>query len=133
MLVDSEKMNQIIVKQAQNKKNPTDIFLICLHFAEELATIKRDFGEKLDQQLKYIIMKFVDISEEPQGSPLRRGHLDHKLKITRFPSRQRRNIICVQYYEELNRHCTELFKEVKVRVSSSPYICCLNRYGSKIR
>ena len=30
MIVDSDKMNQIIVKQARNKNNPSDVFLIYL-------------------------------------------------------------------------------------------------------
>ena len=32
MIIDSDKMDQIIVKQARNKKNPSDVFLISLHF-----------------------------------------------------------------------------------------------------
>jgi hypothetical protein len=35
LIVDTDKMNQIIVK-----KDPIDVFLISLHFAEELATVK---------------------------------------------------------------------------------------------
>ena len=38
-----------------------------------------------------------------------------------YPPRQRRNLLLVPEYEELKRHCTEIFKEGKVRVSSSPY------------
>ena len=45
LIVDTDKMKQIIVKQARNKKDPVDVFLISLHFAEELATVKSDFGE----------------------------------------------------------------------------------------
>ena len=45
MIVDSEKMYQIIVKQARNKKNPNDVFLISLHFAE-------DFGHPIRVILK---------------------------------------------------------------------------------
>ena len=45
MIVDYDKMDQIIVKQARNKKNPSDAFLISLHFAEYFTTIKSDFGE----------------------------------------------------------------------------------------
>jgi len=39
LIVDNEKMNQIIAKQARNKKDPVDVFLISLHFAEELAMV----------------------------------------------------------------------------------------------
>ena len=46
MIVDSDKMEQIIVKQARrNKKNPSDVFLMSLHFAEDSASVKIEFGE----------------------------------------------------------------------------------------
>jgi hypothetical protein len=121
MFVDSDKMDQIIVKQARNKKNPCDVFLISLHFAEDLATVKSDFGEQFDQQLKQLITEFADITEEPQGLPPHRGHLDHKVTLTGYPPRQRRNRLSVPEYEELKRQCTELLKEGKVRISKSPY------------
>ena len=54
-IVDTDKMNQIIAKHARNKKDPVDVFLISLHFAEEFATVKSDFGEQFDQQLKHLI------------------------------------------------------------------------------
>ncbi len=40
MLVDSNKMHQIFVKQARNKKNLADVFIISVHFAEELTNVK---------------------------------------------------------------------------------------------
>ncbi len=45
LIVDTDKMNQIIAKLARNKKDPLDVFLISLHFVEELAIVKSDFGE----------------------------------------------------------------------------------------
>jgi hypothetical protein len=48
MFLDSYKMNQIIVEHAKNKKNHSDVFLISLHFAEDLASVKSDFGEQFD-------------------------------------------------------------------------------------
>jgi hypothetical protein len=63
-------MNKIIVKHARNnKKNPSDVFLISLHFAEDLACVMHDFGEQFDQQLKQLITEFADVTEEPQGLP----------------------------------------------------------------
>ncbi len=62
-----------------------DVVLISLHFAEELAVVKSDFGEKFDQQLKHLITEFADVTEEPQGLPPHRGHLDHKVKLTSYP------------------------------------------------
>ena len=40
MIVGSDKMDQMIVKHAKNKKNPSDAVLISLHFAEDLASVK---------------------------------------------------------------------------------------------
>ena len=85
MIVDSDKLYQIIVKQARNKKNPSDIFLISLHFAEDVASVKNDFGEHFDQQLKQLITKLTVVTEEPQGLSPHRGHLDHKMKLTDYP------------------------------------------------
>ena len=48
MIVDSHKMDQIMAKQARNKKNPSDVFLISLHFAEDFASVKSDFGDQFD-------------------------------------------------------------------------------------
>jgi hypothetical protein len=68
-IVGTDKTSQIIVKQDRNKKNPTDAFLISLHFAEEIASVRSDFVEKFDQQLKHLITEFTDITEESQGLP----------------------------------------------------------------
>jgi hypothetical protein len=65
MIVDSDKMEQIMFKPARNKKHPCDIFLISLYFAGNLASVKRYFGEKFDQQLKQLITEFADVTEEP--------------------------------------------------------------------
>ncbi len=66
MIVDSDKLDQIIVKQVRNKNNPSDVLLISLYFAEDLATIKRDFGEHFDKQFKQLVTEFAGVSEEPQ-------------------------------------------------------------------
>jgi hypothetical protein len=105
-IVDSDKMNQIIVKQARNKKDPSDVFLISLHFVEDLASVKSDFGDQFDQQLKQLITEFADVTEEPQGLPPHRGHVNHQVKLTGYPPRQRRNILSVPNYEEVKRQCT---------------------------
>jgi hypothetical protein len=80
-------MNKIIAKQARNKKDPVDVFLISLYFAEKLATVKSDFGEQSNQQLKHLITEFADLTEEPQGLPPHWGHLDHMVKLTGYPLR----------------------------------------------
>jgi len=98
-----------------------DVFLISLYFGEELTNIKRDFGEQLEHQLKHRITEFLDVTEEPQGLPPHRGHLDHKVKLTSYLPRRRRNRLSMPEYEELKRQCTEHIKEGKVRVSNNPY------------
>ncbi len=75
------------------------VFLISLYFDEELAIVKSDFGEQLDQQLRHLVMEFADITEESQGLPPHRRHLDHKVKWTGHPPRQRRNILSIPEYE----------------------------------
>ena len=77
LIVGIDKMSQIIAKQARNKKDLVDAFLISLLFAEELVTVKSDFGEQFDQQLTHRITEFADIPEETQGLPPHRHHLDH--------------------------------------------------------
>jgi hypothetical protein len=121
MIVDSDKSDQIIVKHARNKKNLSYVFLISLHFAKDLAAIKSDFKEQFDKQLKRLVTEFADVTEEPQGLPSHQGHLDHKVKLIGYPPRQRRNILSLTEYDELNRQCTEFFKEGEIRVSSSEY------------
>jgi hypothetical protein len=80
-------MNQIAVVQARNKKYPVDVSIISLHFAKKLATVKREFGEQLDQKLKHLITEFADVTEEPQGLPPHRRHLDHKMILIGYPPR----------------------------------------------
>jgi len=82
-------MDKTIVKQTRNKKNPSDIFLISLRFDENLASVNNDFGDQFHQQLKQLITEFADVTEEPQGLPPHRGHLDHKVKLTAYPPRKR--------------------------------------------
>jgi len=43
---------------------------VSLHFAEELESIKTNFGPELDTQLKGLITEFADFTHEPQGLPL---------------------------------------------------------------
>ena len=66
MIADSDKVDQIIVKQARNKKNPSDVFFISLNFAEDMASDKSDFGDQFDQQLKQRIIEFADVTEGPK-------------------------------------------------------------------
>jgi hypothetical protein len=57
MIVDSDKMDQIIGKEARNKKNPTDVFLIFFHFATDLATIESEFKEHFDRKERNPLQK----------------------------------------------------------------------------
>ena len=105
-LLDSDTTNQIIIKYARSNRNSTDVFLISLHFVEEPAAIKSDFGEQFNQQPKHNITEFADFNKEPQGLPPHRGHLNHHVKITGYSPRKRRNILSVPQHEELKRPCT---------------------------
>ena len=89
MIVDSDKMDQIIIKHARINNNPIDVFFISLHFAEDLVTIKSEFGEQFDSKIKQLITEFVDATEEPQRLPLHQGDLDYKVKLTGYQPRQR--------------------------------------------
>jgi hypothetical protein len=102
LIADTKKMSLIIPRLARNKKDRMDIFLISLHFAEELATVKSTFGEQLHQQLKHLITEFADIAKEPQGLPPHRGHLDYKVKLTSYPPQDRRNRLSVVSMKSLN-------------------------------
>ncbi len=86
-----------------------------------MTSVKSDFGDKFDQQLKQLITEFADVTEEPQGLPSHREHLDHKVKLTGYRPLQRRNILLVPENEELKRQYTEPFKEGKVRDSKCLY------------
>jgi hypothetical protein len=62
-------------------------FLYFFTFADDLASVKSYFEDQFDQQLKQLITKFADVTEEPQGLPPHRGHLDYKVKLTGYPPR----------------------------------------------
>jgi hypothetical protein len=51
-LVDSSKMHKILAKAARNKHTKSELFLLSLHFAKELESIKIDFAPELDTRLK---------------------------------------------------------------------------------
>jgi hypothetical protein len=107
-------MDKILIKQSRNKK-------ISLQFKEDLETIKNDFGDDFDKQLKQLITEFADVTEELEGLPPHRGMLDHTVRLNGYPPRQRRNKLTVHEYDELKRQCTELFQQGKIRVSHKPY------------
>ena len=67
MIVDSDKMDQIIVKHARNKNNPSDAFLASLQFVDDLASVMSDFGEQVDQQLKQLIVTNAQLHKHKQG------------------------------------------------------------------
>ena len=111
LLDDSYKMQKILAKVARNKHTENELFLVSLHFSEELESIKADFGPELDTQLKKLVTKFADVTQKPQGLPPHRGIFDHKIRHTAYPKRQRRNRLSVPEYEDLKRQCTDHFKQ----------------------
>jgi hypothetical protein len=54
-------MQKILTKAARNKRNECEIFLVSLHFNEELQSIKTDFGPELATQLKELVTEFADV------------------------------------------------------------------------
>jgi hypothetical protein len=114
-------MQKIVTKAARNKRNECELFLVSLYFNEELQLIKTDLGPELDIQLKELITEFADVAQEPQGLTQYQGAFDHKIRLTAYSKRQRRNRLSVPEFEELKRQCTYLFKQGLIRVSNSPY------------
>ncbi len=63
LLVNSSKIQQILAKAARNKRTKSDVFLVSLHFDEELESIKTYFGSEFDKQLEeLIITEFVYVT-----------------------------------------------------------------------
>ncbi len=87
LLVDTCKMDQILIKQSRDKMNPSDIFFISLQMKKNVETIQIDFGGQFDKQLKDLITEFADVAEESEGLPTHRIMLDHKVKLIGYPPR----------------------------------------------
>jgi len=62
LLDDSSKMQKILAKAARNKHAESELFLVSLHFAEELESIKTDIGPESNTQLKELVTEFVDVT-----------------------------------------------------------------------
>ncbi len=52
MLVDAPKTQKILAKAARSKRTESELFLVSLHFTEELESIKTDFGSEFDTQVE---------------------------------------------------------------------------------
>ena len=63
LLVSSSQMQQILAKAARNKHTESELFLVSLHFAEELEHIKTNFSLELDIQLKELVTEFFDVTQ----------------------------------------------------------------------
>ena len=55
-------MQKILAKAARNKHAESELFLVSLHFAEELESIKTDIGPESNTQLKELVTEFVDVT-----------------------------------------------------------------------
>ena len=73
MLVESSKIQKYLTKEACNKHDEYELFLVSLHFNEELQSNKMNFGSELDTKLKKLIIEFADVTQEPQGLSPHRG------------------------------------------------------------
>jgi hypothetical protein len=92
------KCRKKLAKVARNKHTESALFVVSLHFAEELESIKTDFGPELDTCLKELVTKFADVNQEPQGLPSHRGIFEHTIRLTAY-KRQRRNRFSFSEYE----------------------------------
>jgi len=119
LLVDLSKMHEILANATRDKHRKSKFFLVSLHFAEELESIKIGFGPELDTQLKELLTKFVGVTQDPHSLPPHRGIVDHKIRLTAYSKSQRRYRMCVPKYEELKRQCADFFTQGLVRVSNS--------------
>jgi hypothetical protein len=55
-------MQKTLAKAARSKHIENELFLVSLHFAEELESIKTDFGPESDIQLKELVTKFDEVT-----------------------------------------------------------------------
>ena len=120
-LLDGDKMEKVMNKASKSKKQTSDFFVVSLQLAEQIASVKTDFGSEYDDKIKSLIEEFEDITQDFKGLPPHRGKYDHKVKLTGTPRRQRRNRLSVPEFEELKKQCTDLFEQGRVRISDSPY------------
>ena len=86
-------MQKILAKAIRNDHAKSEMFLMSLHFAKELESIKTTFGSELDAQLKELVTEFVDVTQGSQGLPPHRGIFDQKNRRTAYPKFQRRNCL----------------------------------------
>ena len=114
-------MEKVMNKASKSKKQTSDFFVVSLQLAEQIASVKTDFGSEYDDEIKSLIEEFEDITRDFKGLPPHRGKYDHKVKLTGTPRRQRRNRLSVPEFEELKKQCTDLFEQGRVRISDSPY------------
>ena len=136
-LIDADKMEQIMKKASRSNKQTSDFFTMSIQQVQEMSEISSYFGDDYDQKLRDLINEFSDVSEEFKGLPPDRGDLNHKIRLTGEPRRQRRNRLSPAEFAEVRKQCTDLFANGRVRVSSSPYaapvLLVRKPYGLSIR
>lgn len=120
-LINADKMEQIMKKASRSNKQTSDFFTMSVQQVQEMSEISSDFGDEYDQKLRELVNEFSDVSEEFKGLPPDRGDLNHKIRLTGEPRRQRRNRLSPAEFAEVRKQCTDLFANGRVRVSSSPY------------
>jgi hypothetical protein len=74
-------MHKILVKAARSKHTKSELFHVSLHFAEELESIKTNFGPESDTQLKNSVTECADVTHQPHGLPPHRGIFDQKIVL----------------------------------------------------
>ena len=120
-IIDLDKLEQVVRKASRSKKQTSDFFMLSIQQVEEITKITSDFGEDYDSQLRELVEEFSDVTEDFKGLPPDRGKLNHKIRLSGTPRRQRRNRLSPAEFAEVKSQCTDLFANGRVRVSSSPY------------
>ena len=120
-LLDGDKLAKLVAKANRSKKQTSDFFAISLQLAEQIASVKTDFGEDFDEKIQSLLNEFEDVAQDFKGLPPHRGDLDHFVKLKGYPKRQRRNRLSPPEFEELKKQCIDLFEQGRIRISSSPY------------
>jgi hypothetical protein len=82
----------MLAKCARIQHAESDLFIVSLHFVEELESNKTDFDPELHTHVQELETKFADVTQELQGLPPHRVEtFDHKSRLTAHPKCQRRN------------------------------------------
>ncbi len=93
----------------QHVINALNAFYLCILSisTKNGKPLKPTMTQKL-KNVKKLGTEFADVTKEPQGLLPRPGIFYHKISLTAYPKRERRNRLSVPKFEKLNRQCSGL-------------------------